>query len=55
MNFSQLLSHLPSWVNPKDLNSVYWFVGFSIGGTVRLFRTALRWVKRYGVDDFGKD
>ena len=51
MNWTTLT--IPAWA--VSLEAQAWFYGFAIGATVRIFRTVLRWVKRYAADHFGSN
>lgn len=50
MNF---LPTLPDWATTPEAQA--WFYGFVVGGSIRIFRTCLRWVKRIGADHYGRD
>lgn len=46
MNWDTL--SFPAWATTDEAKC--FFLGFAVGATVRIFRAALRWVKRIGND-----
>jgi len=46
MIFSDLPSSLPSWATTDA--AICFYYGFAMGATVRIYRAAMKWMKKVG-------
>lgn len=51
MNFGDIISNLPAWATTDEAKA--YVAGFVVGASVRIFRSAMRWMKRIASDGYG--